>query len=361
MKRVRGGLGWKLLRLAIPGAVTLGLVGALVVADASAVSREEAERQLEQAEEAYRRLVETETAGRPGYSADVHLGDEVRYIESLIARARDHFGNRRYDHSYKFSSTALDRIRKLGQELLRLEQRLRFYERLADRNREVLELLRRRARLDQVDQKTARMLDMATDSFHRALAANGRGELILAFKLMEQTNDLVRKVMRALGGGRISPERLADDLDRTDDIVENIREAVGASDSPEIQAVLERASVVQREAIASYEDGNFDFARRLTLRARTLARLALRLTQNAPATEAERTLIHTDDLIERYEEKIRESGNAEAESLLEEAIALQGEAWDLYNDDEIAAALTKARAAAKLVTAANHKAGSVGP
>ena len=336
--------------------VSILVMGTIVAAsDARAVSREQAERQLEQAEEAYGRLME---AASGVAATDVQIGNAIRSVEQWIDHSRDAFEHRRYDTSYKFSAQALDRIRTIAAEQQRLEQRHRWTQRFIEQNRESLELLRRRVRLEQVDEKTARMLDMAVDTFHRALAAEDRGEVLMAYKLMDQTSDLINRVIKAVGGQAVSRERLGKDLDRTDEIMDDVAEAVRDADEPGSAAVLDRARAVQEQARLNEEQGNLDFSRRLTLRARTLARLALRLSETEPATEAERMLLHTDDLIETYGDRIRMGGDPQAIRLLDDAVALQGEAWDSFNDDRTDAALTQTRAAAKLVNAARQRIGS---
>jgi|GEM_PF-2965600 len=339
-------------------AVLVCLVSTVAAADARAVTREEARRQLEQAEEAARRLRDlADLTGGLG-AADVRLDREIDLIEGWIERSREYYLSTTvagYDRSYHFSGLALERARKVVAELRTLERKYRLSQRYLEQNREMLDLLRRQARLGPVGQKTARMLDMAVDTFQRSVEALDRGELVLAFKLMQQTNDLARKIVKSLGGERLSRERVTHDLDRTDEMIARAAEALGEIEAPEAGAVLERAQGVQEQAIATSEEGNFDFARRLTLRARTLARLSLRLGQGAPPTEAERILEHTDGLLEKYGVRIQESGDQGAIDLLEDAIALQAEAWDLFADDQTEAALAKTQAAAKLVNSAHRK------
>ncbi|MCK4546314.1 MAG: hypothetical protein KAW17_02640 [Candidatus Eisenbacteria sp.] len=315
-----------------------------------------ARRQLAQAEEAYRRLLEELSVPTPGSAAtDRQLNQAILQVRQLLDKSQEllHAGNHRL--SYKLSREALELILKIAKELRRLSVRLRLTDRFIEQSREALELLRQRARLEPMNEKTERMLDLAVDTFHRALAARDRGELLLSFKLIEQTGDLVKKIAKSLGGPAISQERLFRDLERTDEILDDISSVLGETDRPGVGTVVDRARAVQGQAQVQYEDGNLDFARRLTLRARSLARLGLRLADRAPATETERVLTHTDDLIERYAERIRAGGNAQAITLLEDAVALQGEAWDSFHDDQIDVALTRTRAAAKLVNAAGKK------
>jgi hypothetical protein len=348
--------------------VSILLIGSVVAAsDAWAVTREQAERQLEQAEEAYDRLMDAMSGAA---ATDVQIAGAMRNVRQWIDHSQDALDRRQYDVSYKLSGQALDRIRGLVTEQQRLDQRYRWTQRFIEQNRESLELLQRRVRLEQVDEKTARMLDMAVDTFHRALDAENRGEVLLAYKLMDQTSDLIKRVIKGIGGQAISRERLGKDLDRTDETVDSVAEALGEAEAlgkAEASAgadrlgsdtVLDRARAVQEQARLNEEQGNLDFARRLTLRARTLARLALRLSETEPGTEAERMLLHTDDLIEKYGDMIRGGGEPQAIGLLDNAIALQGEAWDSFNDDRADAALTQTRAAAKLVNAARQRSGS---
>ncbi|MDO9695089.1 MAG: hypothetical protein Q7W56_10170 [Candidatus Latescibacteria bacterium] len=184
----------------------------------------------------------------------------VRDAEDLVARAREQARQTHYEQAFRLLETAekmLGRAARLlyeegDGERLRLE-----IERTADLIAEA------RDRLGEGGDQAPRIqLDRAQGELERARAALDQGEPMRAMHAARHARELVRQVLRQIGGGP-GAEIVEAQLDRFDAQLPAVVDAVTASGSAEARQALERATDTRHRAGAALEAGDRDQALRL--------------------------------------------------------------------------------------------------
>lgn len=193
---------------------------------------------------------------------------------SLQSRSRDLLARQRPLEAFAVGRRARDAMWhavRLSREAAGLEERLRVRsERFADQHAQLLE----RAREEGAG-RAADLLQRAGEQAQRASEASAQGDLKLAWKLLEQADDLLRIAARQLADSA-GPERLDRELERTRAVVDEAAQRLGAVDaSAEAQATLAEArdALARAESTAGSDPGQ----------ALQLATLARRLAQRAVA------------------------------------------------------------------------------
>jgi len=157
------------------------------------------------------------------------------------------------------------------------------------------------------------------------------------------------------GGGMLTEERVAAELDATDDVIERVTPIIEASGNADAIALLEEAVSVQADARTAFEADSYDEAMRLTRDAQRLAtRAASLIPPDVPADEVLAAIEMTDEMISTATPTIEASGNEEAITILENATALQAEAHSSYDAGDYREAMMKTINARNLVDRALH-------
>ncbi len=134
------------------------------------------------------------------------------------------------------------------------------------------------------------------------------------------------------------------ELERTNHILERVREVVRTSSSPSAALVLEQAVRLQRQAWENFGMGTsegYKFASKLTQAAREQAHKALsiaRLSEQGEETVL-RKLERTKELLTRVHESLRGSADESLKTLFESARRQLRQAWEFYRAREYRPAL----------------------
>jgi len=205
------------------------------------------------------------------------------------------------------------------------------------------------------NEEIANMLTAAIDMNDDANDAYTAGDFMQANRLAQSARHTLEQIRRMLaghgggGGCGIDPERIRAELERTDDVIAEVTEALG-EDAPDwADELLNRANELQTTAWTHFDDGDYREAIALTRQARDLALRARRPEgRDFIADRVERELEATDNTIERVSPIVMVSGNADAIDLLEEAVALQEEARDDFEAARYEDALHKTNNARRM-------------
>jgi len=343
-----------------PGGLFLLLAAAMIVAGtpiravtAQSPGRHQVEDTLERARALYEELLPVAR----------QLGDQgiLQRMNTLRAQwvaARGHFQAGRMTQAQTMARRNYDQLRQLRTEVQRLAQRLPYYGRLEERNRELLEFMREEIGPGAPPEVTRR-LTLAAGAHQRARQARQRGNLLQAFRLMEQSENLIRQVLRYIDRTGLTTESVRRELDETARRIERL------AGDPELLEVareaLERAREAQEEAERFFTAGELRQALAATLTARTAVRLATRLSTGAITPEDVATAIaHTTELMEMHgtlasssEPGVRRLWNEAGEHLVQARTHLE--------NGQLRTGLAEAQTAAKLVLTAVRRAGSGAP
>ncbi|MBM3287826.1 MAG: hypothetical protein FJY88_10825 [Candidatus Eisenbacteria bacterium] len=141
------------------------------------------------------------------------------------------------------------------------------------------------------------------------------------------------------------------ELERTDRILERVRESVGNSAGDRAGTVLRQATRVQAEAWERFRRGNASIAARLTMKARDLARRALETAEiDTKGHERIRDLLDsTRDLVERTRSAVGGRGDPQARRLLDVGVAQLHKASEAYRGRQYRRAMRLAVTARELI------------
>ncbi|MFP4459103.1 MAG: hypothetical protein ACLFSQ_05910 [Candidatus Zixiibacteriota bacterium] len=208
-------------------------------------------------------------------------------------------------------------------------------------------------------EELAEMLTNAQDLNDRAQEAYDDEEFDLAQRLAISASEVLGRLHRALtGGAPVSPDRISEFLEQTDEIIASVSERIGDDAPEEVLEAIEQAEILQSDAWEAFEEGEYRRALQLSQRARQLAQRTARRTHELDPEMVEARLNATDEFIERVAEDIEASDNEEAIAMLEEAIATQEEARAAFEDDNNEAALRTTMAAKRMAGRAATMVGS---
>lgn len=359
--RVPGGKPRRTLRAGNRSGSLLLVVAAAVLmaatpirdARAQATGPERIREILEQARALYEELLPI--VGR--------LGDEtlMRRMQALRAQwvqARGHMQGRRYQMASRLARRNMDQLRQLAGLIRRLAQRLPYYTRLAEQNRELLQLLRRRVGPD-APPEVVRELTLAADAIQRAQRARQNRNLVLSFRMMEQAESLLRQILRYVNQTGLTARSVRLEIEETDRRIERL--ASSGDLTSEAREALGRARELQADAKRLLAAGQLRPAVARTLTARSAVRLAVRLSAGALTFEdAAAAVGHAEELMELNKDLARHASEqiralyAQAQQQLEQARAH-------LEAGRIRPAMEAAQSAAKLVLTAARRAAAQPP
>ncbi len=151
------------------------------------------------------------------------------------------------------------------------------------------------------------------------------------------------------GGHDNTADMLRNELERTDQLIEQAKEAVRASQSPVARFNLEAAIDLQAKAWRAFDNEYPRLAVRLTMQARERAKKALASARTSE--QGERVVLAKLERISELLERAREimiGQNAHSyRTILETARDNIDRAWEFYNSGQFRAALTLANQAEK--------------
>lgn len=288
---------------------------------------------------------------------DRTLMQRMETLRTQWVTARGHLQGHRYQMAERLARQNLDQMRSLSTQVRRLAQRLPFYNRLAERNREVLQLMQQRIG-PQAPPELQQQLTLAADALQRARNARQEGNLMLAFRLMEQCESMLRQTLQQADRA-LDAEAVRAEIQETERRIEALG-ARGDLTGP-AQEVLERARQLQGEARGFAAGSQLRLALARTLSARTALRLAQRLTGGAFTPEDVAAAI--DHAIELREMHAGLAGHDDAEvrALWQQSERQLEQARRALEEERLPAALEAAQSSAKLTLSAVRRAGAIPP
>jgi hypothetical protein len=320
---------------------------------AQAAGPEQIEQWLQEAAQIYEQL-------RP---VAQQLGDRtlLQRMETLHTQwvaARGHMQGQRYQQAGQLARQNLEQMRALSTTVRRLAQRLPFYNRMAERNRELLQLLRQRIGPD-APREVQRQLTLTADALERAHLAHQGGNLVQAFRLMEQCDGMLRQVLQQADRAGLDGDAVRSEIEETDLRLEEL--AARGDLTPAAGEAVERARLLQTEARQQLQAGQLRLALGRTLSARTALRLAQRLSGSALSPDDVATAIdHAQELREMHTD-LAAHPNAEVRALWNQAGRQLELARRHLEEGHLPAALEAAQSSAKLTLSAARKAGGLPP
>jgi len=149
---------------------------------------------------------------------------------------------------------------------------------------------------------------------------------------------------------KADPERLRRGLERTDALIARASEPIKSSGNQQAIDLLMKATDWQQQAWAAFKEKRFPQAVKLGLAARDLVLRAWESARrNVGIDLVERAIAENDGLIKEWSDDIRQAGNSEAQSLLDQAIGHQETARRHLADKKLKPALAEAGAARRLL------------
>ncbi len=342
------------------GGPALLLAAALILAappiggvGAQTAGPEQIEQWLQEAAQLYQQL--QPVAQQLG---DRTLLQRMETLHTQWVAARGHMQGRRYQQAGQLARQNLEQMRALLTTVRRLAQRLPFYNRMAERNRELLQLLRQRIG-PEAPREVQRQLTLTADALERAHNARQEGNLVQAFRLMEQCDAMLRQVLQQADRAGLDGDAVRAEIEETDHRLEEL--ATRGDLTPAATEAVERARLLQAEARQQLQSGQFRLSLGRTLSARTALRLAERLSGGALSAEDVATAIeHAQELREMHGE-LAAHPNSEVRALWEQAGRQLELARRRLEEERLPAALEAAQSSAKLTLSAVRKAGGIPP
>ena len=308
---------------------------------------------LEQARALYEELLPV--AQRLG---DAALMTRLRSLRTQWLEARGHMQGRRYRQAGTLARRNLEQLRQLAVTVRKIAQRLPYYNRLAERNSELLQVLRRSVGPD-APPEVQRQLTLAADAVERAQQARARSNMLQAFRLMEQSEILLRQVLRFVGRSGLTAESVQREIEETGRRIEQLSETPDLI--PQAGEALERARTLQAEAEGYLAAGQLRAALTNTLTARTALRLAVRLATGSLTPEDVAAAIgHAEELQEMHAE-LADNATAAVRTLWQQAERQLDQARAHLDAGRLHPALEAAQNAAKSILTAARRAGQIPP
>lgn len=266
----------------------------------------------------------------------------------LQRRGRDLLARQRPFEAFAVARRARDAMWhavRISREAAGLEERIRVRsERFADQHAQLLE----RAR-ESGDPRAGQILDRAREQAQRAADRLAQGDLELAWRLLEQAEDLLRLAARQLAEGA-GPERVARELERTRGLVDDAGARLEDAAAPaEALALLAEArdALARAEAAAPGEPGA---ALQFSGLARRLAQRALALAGSDSGAEAVARLLERFDMrAAELAPRLREGAPGPAQRSFARASEEREAAARALDDGRVERALRHARSAHDLL------------
>ncbi len=286
------------------------------------------------------------------------IGDEgilgrLGLLREQWVAADGHYRAGRTEQAGVLARRNFDSLRQLAVQIRRLAQRLPYYGRMEERNRELLQFMREGLGSD-APPEVMRQLTLASGAYQRALQTRQQGNLLQAFRLMEQCESMIRQVLRSMDRTGMTPEAVRRELDDTARRIERLE---NTPDLVEIaRQALTQAREAQQEAERFFSAGDLRRALTGTLTARNAVRLASRLTVGALAPEdVAAAIAHVEELRELHA-ALAGSTDPQVRRLWDEAGQHLARAREHLDRGELRPGLAEAQTAAKLVLTAARRA-----
>ncbi|MCH7548522.1 MAG: hypothetical protein IH969_03125 [Candidatus Krumholzibacteriota bacterium] len=297
-----------------------------------------------------------------GQGNDVPVRKLIEEAYNQLQRARDNIREHLFDIARQLARASLDMsnraIRLLKRDTFSPEDVFREIERtdnIIDRILSRDEPALRRSIERAMQQAMEQAVDLQNRAKHNARSDN----YPLA---LEQTHRARGIATRAARGAvaTVEPDResVARAIAFTDELFERARDIARANGLPRLVENLEEAARLQSAAKDKFAAEQYRAAMTLTLRARDIARRALRVPER-PLDEQSvgAALDRTDETIERLSSRVSD-GDTTARALLERARDRQASARTAYESDELRRALALTRVARELARHALQELGA---
>jgi hypothetical protein len=171
-------------------------------------------------------------------------------------------------------------------------------------------------------------------------------DLELALKLTMESRAHADRAI-ALARCCVEGARIEAQLERTQEILERVRERVESCRQDRAVAMLRVAVELQMRARAVFAEGRCLVALQLTMQSRQKALEALRICgfEDRAEDRVQHFLVQTDVLIDRAREVVDESGGEQSRQALSSAVELQARAYVQFREGRFESALNLSRSA----------------
>lgn len=204
----------------------------------------------------------------------------------------------------------------------------------------------------------ARDMDRAADLQARAKRQAAAGRLRLALDQTHRARDIALRALKTIGAQGSDPEAVARAIALTDEVLDRALGIAREHDLGQALEDLDRAREIQKRAKDRLDDGLLPAAMQSTMRARKIARDALRGMERPVVPETVRAaLAQTDEVLQRVQAALAEDENADARAFFERATARQAEATAAFEAGDPRKALALTRVARNLATTALRELG----
>ena len=302
--------------------------------------------ELERTDELLQRAAEVvRQSGNPRAIADLQLAMQVQ------ATAWEHFRTQRFLLAHERTMQA----RELGGRAVRVTQQQGTAEQLARRMLDdaLAKLERgRECAGDPPSDQEQRLLQVAGSRLEQAREAFHETKYRISIDMSTQ----VRRMADELCARR-PDQHVAEVLEGVRSLLQRAQSDLGAC-GPQATTLLERATAQLTRAEEQARSGNHDAAVRLADQAKGLVLQALRDCQQTPsAADVDRILEEATAALERIAAAVRDGGNADATTLLDNAYGHLQRARDLRERGKLRQTLAEVRVARNLARRAARLAG----
>lgn len=229
---------------------------------------------------------------------------------------------------------------RVAREAMGLDERIRIR---VERFRDQYDLLSERAR-EARNEQALEFLERARQQADRARDIYRQGDFKLSWRLLEQAGDLMQRAARLLADS-VGPERIEQELERTRQVIDNIRDRLGSRATPVQQQLLAEAEESLQRALAARDQGQPGRALQMSGLARNLARRAGQGGGGGPNEGAVRSQLERFEVrAERLGDPVRESGSAPARKLYGRALEQRDRATAAQGEGDLERALRLLRA-----------------
>lgn len=275
-----------------------------------------------------------------------------QYLEkafNLQQRARDNYRQRRYRNSYRLTTQARELAAKAVGFVRQNSENREMVKRELEKTDEILSTAHNQLGLSASASQAQTLLENAYTTQKKAHEMFTRNRQRMALTATLRARDLVNLSLDQVR----EKNRIARELDKTDQYIEKARTAMAESNLEEIPPVVQKAIRAQEEAKILYKRGNFKLSLKQTLTAREIIANALKQYERSMRKETfQRTV---DDLEKRYYELSEiqsEFPNQFAEKLLQQAYDEYIRARELFQENKTERAVYHVRRCDKFLTEA---------
>ena len=275
-----------------------------------------------------------------------------QYLEkafNLQKRAWDTYRQRRYRNAHRLTKQARDLATKSVGFVRQNSENREMVKRELEKTDEILATAHSQLEVSSSASPSQSLLENAYTTQTKAREMFTRNRQKMALTATMRARDLA-----SLGLEQVREKnRIARELEKTDQYLEKARSAMSESDLEEIPPVILRALKTQEEAKILFKRGNYKLALRQTLTAREIIANALKNYERSMRKENFDRVV--DDLEKRYYELSEiqsEFPNQFAEKLLKQAYDEYLRARQLYQENKTERAVYHMRRCDKFLTEA---------